>query len=97
MGYSGVNISIASILGYINNRSGQLAYSLHAQSMAPPSKKQDRRTQRAGTSLAEMEVDDNDEDYQEKLQLLTDEHAKDKPKRKTVKNLMKTTFLGRRK
>ena len=66
--------------------------------MGPPSKKQDKRTQRAGTSLAEIEVQDNgDEDYQEKLQLLTDEYAKDKPKRKTVKNLMKTTFQGRRK
>lgn len=35
-------------------------------------------------------------DYESNVQCLTDELAKDKPSRKTIRKLMKETFAGRR-
>ncbi len=47
-------------------------------------------------SVDDLAIEDDGEDYATNMQLLSAEHAKEKPSRKAVKRLTKKTFHGRR-
>lgn len=57
----------------------------------PPSKKQDRRWARTGSVASEVS---DPEEYEKNLALLKVEQEKDKPSKRTIRQLMKSTYQG---